>query len=132
MQQRMAVDLVSLPNKDVWAYSKFDLEKVFLKVKENQFELLAVLKMANDSLLNKEDGSNGLADFGIFRGTNSDDVAHALVSKRSSNYLQKMIDVEAHIIAGIYTSVCKKCGNHISLERLLFIPETKICQCCAK
>ena len=134
MQQEKASEQVLFlnftPDQKIWAYSKVDLEKIYRKIKKSQQELSFVMEEAKDLLLKKEDGSNGLEDSGISRGTTSDDTAHRIISERSFSYLQKLIKAEELIIDGLYSSVCKKCGNHISLERLLLIPETKFCHCC--
>ena len=124
--------LISKHDETIWAYSRWDLDKILKKVKESQQEHLEVLHMTHDSLFNKEDGSNGLEDFGISRGTNSNDEAYAMISERSSGHLQKMHKVEERILGGKYTSICSKCGEHIALVRLMFIPETRVCNFCAR
>lgn len=135
MQQTADVNQVSSSepeeDKKIWNYSRGDLEEILLKVRERKQEYQESISLTSDSLVNKDDQSNGLEDSGISRGMNSNDVANELINNHSAEYFKIMEDVEKNILSGIYTSLCIKCNKHISLERLKFIPETRLCSYCA-
>ena len=115
-----------------WVYSKTDLEYILMKVNQEIKELQEVIALNMSSLTEKDDGSNGIEDFGIARGTTSTDIANATIYAHSLRRVKELGWVAERISNGTYSSICVKCGETIALARLRFVPETNCCQHCAR
>ncbi|MEI6378058.1 MAG: hypothetical protein WCO55_00205 [Candidatus Falkowbacteria bacterium] len=115
-----------------WVYQKDDLHNIYRKVKAESAELLAVVNLSLDSLIDKEDGSNGLEDSGISRGGSGTERANTAVYIRSTQRIAALRRVIEAIQDGQYTGICRKCGETIALARLYIVPESNCCQHCAR